>query len=92
MQGGVIQVVVVAPQRLVGDLPAVGGGEGRPLSLPGGAPACLGDAQAVDGDVVLVEARFVAAHPVLIDGQVRDEVFEAAAVLGVPAPALEVLR
>ena len=90
LEFGVVVVEVGAPGVLVGVGPAGGAGEVAPLGLAQAA-ACAVEAQAVDGDVVLVEAGFVAAFAAFVHGQVGDGLLVAAAVLGVPAEVLDLV-
>ena len=67
-------------------------------ALPANADHCVwpqppppepSEAEAVRLDVRLVEARLVAADALVVDGEMRDELLERAAVLGVPGQVLQ---
>ena len=73
-----------APRILVGELPVVGAGVHAPLGLAVAAAGAAVEAEAVDLDLGLVEARLVSALAALIDGQVGDHLLVGAAVLGIP--------
>ena len=92
LEGRLVQVELRAPRVLVGGLPARAAGERRPLRLaPATAAGALGG-EAVRLDVGLVEARLVTPDALRVDGEMRDELLERAAVLGVPAEVLQLGR
>ena len=88
---GVVVVVVGAPGVLVGELEVVGAGVHAPLGLAHAAAGAAVQAEAVDLDLALVEARLVAALAVLVHGQVGDGLLVGAAVGRVPGQLAELV-
>ena len=70
--------------------PAVGAGEHRPLGLAIATTRVL-EPQTVDSYVVLVEASFVTAHAVLVNGECCNYLLEGATIGWVPLHRVDLL-